>query len=377
VRTNGNYLNKEFEKIDSRPQLNYSLSKTAKTESMVMRDVFGHKKPSPVSMSPKVSESISETSKNDKGLAGAEKNKVNISNSSLKILEAKIDYDVGKIKAFFVKKRSGEDQGNGSDQRDANLEPSQGERAQLARPSSQRPSAGYKKPESAAQDSTFNSRFYFPQKTPSDPHKKLENFSPKHANARPDSHPAYLNQFSQRINKTAEEEPANPNSNPIGKTAADLERQISTHQRPLDHTSSQRVSAHTRPEALSYPRQAEPDFATTTKKKNPKSNVHTILDSPKSNNEILSLINNPRNSVHSGSMSVKSNGTFEKTKPHKERLLYDTPNNPKSAYKPDKTILEAIKQFKYLDTSTEQVLSNYVHISTLQYKIAKNCKAQF
>jgi hypothetical protein len=47
ARANTNYLNKEFEKSDSRPNVGYSLSKTAKTESMVMRDVFGHKKPFP------------------------------------------------------------------------------------------------------------------------------------------------------------------------------------------------------------------------------------------------------------------------------------------------------------------------------------------
>jgi hypothetical protein len=240
----------------------------------------------------------------------------------------------------------------------------------VARESSQRPSAGHTKPEPTAHDSSSGSRFYVPPKMPSNLHKKFDNFSPKHANASPDSHPSSLNQFSQRINRTVEEEPTNPNSNPTPKTVADLERQISAHQRPLHHTESQRVSAQTRPEALVHPRPTEPSQAATTKKKNPKSNVHTILDSPKSNSEILSLINNP------GSMSVKSNGPLSQTKPHKERLLYDS-SDTKNAYKPDKTILEAIKQFKYLDTSTELVLSNYVHVSTIQYQIAKNCKANF
>ena len=45
--------------------------------------------------------------------------------------------------------------------------------------------------------------------------------------------------------------------------------------------------------------------------------------------------------------------------------------------KNERTILEGIKQFKYLDTSNEGVLSQYVHLSILQYQLGKNIKTYF
>lgn len=103
-----------------------------------------------------------------------------------------------------------------------------------------------------------------------------------------------------------------------------------------------------------------------------KSNVHNIFDKTKNN---LGLVKYKNDTITGYNNNFSGRNRSDSVDINKEQMEDKSVKKSPPQSGGENTILEAIKQFKYQDSSNDLILSNFISLSIGQYQIAKKIKS--